>query len=419
MVASGSDHPRVLLAILAKQMERVLPFYLFCIDALDYPKKSIVVYIRTNNNTDRTAELLRAWVTRVRDQYDRIEFDSSDVSEEVERFDVHEWNATRFTVLARIRQESMQRALQNNCDYYFVVDVDNFVKPNTLKDLISTRLPIVAPLLRCTGPYPQYSNFHEKIDDIGYFVNSDEYYWLLERRVKGLCQVPVVHCTYLVRSDVIPRLYYSDNSNRHEYVIFSDSARKSGIKQYLDTRDLYGYLTLEDDASKAMKLLGPQIGTEVLARTKSDKPRIVVCFGLHSSGSTWMFNLIRKICCAQGVAFTSSHQESEKDLPWDAFGSRLMVVKSYAPAPSFRSFNVSSSEPTVITVRDPRDAVVSLMQRFPNTVGKCFDDSLNTIVQSAQSLVALSQLGEIPVFRYEDGFIGSIGLSIASRPFSG
>jgi hypothetical protein len=35
----------------------------------------------------------------------------------------------------------MQCTLQRHCDWYFVVDVDNFIKPNTLLDLVSTRLP--------------------------------------------------------------------------------------------------------------------------------------------------------------------------------------------------------------------------------------------------------------------------------------
>ena len=54
--------PRVLVAILAKQKEPALPLYLECIEALDYPKSSIVLYIRTNNNTDRTEQILRDWV---------------------------------------------------------------------------------------------------------------------------------------------------------------------------------------------------------------------------------------------------------------------------------------------------------------------------------------------------------------------
>ena len=55
---------------------------------------------------------------------------------------------------------------------------------------------------------------------------------------------------------VISRLTYHDGTNRHEYVIFSESARRNGIPQYLDTRDVYGYLTLENDAREAMALFG-------------------------------------------------------------------------------------------------------------------------------------------------------------------
>jgi hypothetical protein len=401
-VTDRPAYPRVLLAILAKQAERVLPFYLFCIEALDYPKASIVLHVRTNNNTDRTADMLRDWIAQVRDQYESIEFDASDISEPIEQFAVHQWNTTRFKILARLRQESMNRALQIGCDYYFVVDVDNFIKPSTLKELVAVGLPIVAPLLRSTGNHPQYSNFHEKIDDHGYFLMSDEYFWLLERRVRGLCQVPVVHCTYLVRSDVISQLSYDDGSDRHEYVIFSESARRGGISQYLDTRDVYGYLTLEDDPSEAMTLLGPQVGTEVIRR-KSNKPRIFGCFGLHSSGSTWMFNLAREICRRRAVDFESCHQESDANLPWHALGSRLIVVKSHAPELNFRSLIAGSGEPAVITVREPRDAVASLMQRFVMS----FAEAIDTVTKSAENLVALSQLRNLPIFRYEAGFIGS------------
>lgn len=395
--------PRVLLAVLAKQKEKVLPFYLFCLEALDYPKSAISLYVRTNNNTDRTADILKDWVARVGDRYAHVDFDDTDVPEAVETFDVHEWNATRFRVLARLRQASMQRALELGCDFYFVVDVDNFIKPHTLTEMIAPRLPIVAPLLRYSDLKRVYSNYHEKIDANGYFLDSEEYYWLLFQRVRGLCQVPVVHCTYLVRSDAIPQLAYDDGSGRHEYVIFSDSARRHGIPQYLDTRDVYGYLTLDEDASDAMKLLGPPIAAHLLATTMSERPRLFVCCGLHSSGSTWLFNLVREICRSQGVPFESLHRESEVNLPWHAFGSRLIVVKSHTIMSGFRTFVAEHPEPVVVTVRDPRDAVVSLMQRFKTS----FDEALKTVAASAESLVALSRLRRVVVFRYEDEFVDS------------
>ena len=238
--------PRVMVAILAKQKEAALPLYLECIEALDYPKSEIVLYIRTNNNTDKTETILRDWVARVGCLYHAVEFDASDVVERVEQYREHEWNATRFSVLGRIRGESMRRACELGCDFYFVADVDNFLRPATLRELVALDLPIAAPLLRSIDPRAFYSNYHAEIDAAGYYRNCDQYEWILNRHLRGIIEMPVVHCTYLVRADVIPDLSYADGSGRHEYVVFSDSARKAGVPQYLDNRQVYGYVTFGD-----------------------------------------------------------------------------------------------------------------------------------------------------------------------------
>lgn len=245
--------PRVLIAILAKQKEPMLPLYLRCIEALDYPKSAIVLYIRTNNNTDRTREILSEWVERVRGQYAEIVMDDRDVVERVERYGVHEWNAERFRVLAAIRQHSLDQALAQGCDYYFTADVDNFVRPGTLRELLALGLPIVAPLLRSVDGGSRYSNYHADIDANGYFQDCPQYEWILGQQLSGVLEVPVVHCTYLIRSDVIPMLRYDDGSDRYEYVVFADSARRAGIPQYFDNRQVYGYLTLESDAAAAAR----------------------------------------------------------------------------------------------------------------------------------------------------------------------
>lgn len=241
--------PRVLLAILAKQKEKALPLYLDCLEALDYPKSSIVLYIRTNNNTDRTEHLLREWVDRVGHRYAGVEFDSSDVSEQVQRFGVHEWNATRFRVLGHIRAVSLRKTFEHDCAYYFVADLDNFLRPCTLRELVAANLPIVAPFLRHADPASYYSNYHADVDRNGYYKESAQYHWILNRWVRGLMELPVIHCTYLLRADILHRLSYQDESGRHEYVVFSESARKASIPQYFDNRQIYGYLTLEEDAA--------------------------------------------------------------------------------------------------------------------------------------------------------------------------
>ena len=254
-------YPRVLLAILARQKEAVLPFYLSCIEALDYPKRSVVVHVRANNSTDGTVAILKEWVGRVGGDYASIEMDTSDVP----GVDAHK--ATSFAVRARLRQESIENAERTGCDFYFVVDADNFIRPGTLKSIVSLNLPIVAPLLRHADQREMYANYHAQIDGWGYHRSCEEYHWFLSQRVKGVCQVPVVHSTYLVRRDVIPELSYDDGSGRHEYVIFSESARKRGVPQYLDNREIYGYLTPDQDAGAAVRRLGPKIAeaTEDLA----------------------------------------------------------------------------------------------------------------------------------------------------------
>lgn len=254
--------PRVLVAILAKQKEPALELYLACIEALDYPKESIVLYIRTNNNTDRTEHLLRECVERVGHLYSAVEIDASDVADRVEQFREHEWNEMRFRVLGRIRNTSLRKTLEHNCDFYFVVDVDNFVRPATLRELVALDLPVVAPLLRSISPGQYYSNYHAEVDANGYYQQCDQYGWVLNRHVRGIIEMPLVHCTYLVRADVLSELSYDDGTSRYEYVIFADSARKAGIVQYMDNRQVYGYITfgdhedhVHDGIERARKLL--------------------------------------------------------------------------------------------------------------------------------------------------------------------
>ena len=62
------------------------------------------------------------------------------------------------------------------CDFYFVADVDNFIRPATLRELVALDLPIAAPLLRSITPERFYSNYHAEIDASGYYKNCDQYY---------------------------------------------------------------------------------------------------------------------------------------------------------------------------------------------------------------------------------------------------
>ncbi len=240
-VPSSADDMPITIAILAKDKAHTLPLFLACIEAQTWPKNKTYIYIRTNNNTDDTVAVLHAWVNKMQSQYLDIFIDDSDIGEKIEHYGQHEWNSTRFKILGKIRQDSIAWALEHN-SHYFVVDCDNFIKPTTLEMLHATQLPIVAPLLRPVDA-SRYANFHAAVDSNGYYAEHAYYDRIAFGAIKGIIEVPVVHCAYFIHRDVLDTMLYDDNSYRYEYVIFSDNARRKGIPQYLDTRQQYGRIT--------------------------------------------------------------------------------------------------------------------------------------------------------------------------------
>ncbi len=235
-----SEAEYVTIAILAKDKAHTLDLYLSCIEAQTWPKECTYLYIRTNNNTDNTAQILRSWLERVKDLYAGIFFDDSDVSEPVQQYGQHEWNSLRFRVLGKIRKDSCEWARAHK-SHYFVADCDNFFHPQVIERLVSSKCPVVAPFM--TAAHSHYANYHCAVDSRGYYADDPEYHEIYHRRKLGIFKVPLVHCTYLIRHEVLDKVCYDDSSHRYEYVIFSDMMRKQAVDQYIDNREVYGRIT--------------------------------------------------------------------------------------------------------------------------------------------------------------------------------
>ena len=256
---------KVLWAVLAKQAEKTLPLYLQCLLNQDYDKKNIVLYIRTNDNTDKTEAILEKFISEHGDKYCSVIYDNSSVDSRLQEFENHDWNAFRFQILGKIRNDSLKLAEENGCDFYFVCDVDNFIVSNTLSNLVSLNLEIVAPMLvnakskearnAGLGGGDLYSNFHCDYDEEGGYVHDSQYDKLITREYRGIHRVRLVHCTYLVRTDVIGEIDYLLNPYNYEYRNFTISAEQNGLPQYLDNRIPYGCLTLVDDPLESEALI--------------------------------------------------------------------------------------------------------------------------------------------------------------------
>ena len=275
--------PTVMLAILARNKAHLLADFLRCVEALDYPKSSIDLYVRTNDNGDDTEPILRAWLAQHGARYRSVDFDHRRPPRAeaiaLEHHDnPHAWATGRLRVLAQIREASLRAAQKLGSDYYFVVDCDNFITPWTLRALIDLRKPIAAPMLETVPRVMRYSNYFCGVDANGYYAEHPEYDDIRWRRRSGVFEVPLVHCTYLIAASALPQLaYHDDGPESMEFVTFARVARTQGIDQWIDNRHGYGELLYFEGEAESTTLqqeieVWKKIREQVMRRVLGDRP---------------------------------------------------------------------------------------------------------------------------------------------------
>ncbi len=127
--------------------------------------------------------------------------------------------------------------------------------------------------------------------------------------------------------------------------------------------------------------------------------QVVATIGLHGSASTWVFNVARELLIAAhgpeqvlAIYADAAGQVPEAD-------GRVLVIKSHHGSPGFDPWLVEMGALALLSVRDPRDAAISMAQRFKAPLANAVR-WLMTDCARMQRLVAAGH----PVFRYEDGF---------------
>ncbi len=132
----------------------------------------------------------------------------------------------------------------------------------------------------------------------------------------------------------------------------------------------------------------------------------VLCAGLFSSGSTWVFNVARQLLRLDtgSSRIVSIYADAISDAQEaDIAEADVLVIKSHQPSATLRALSRLAGMRMLVTVRDPRDAVVSLMTRFEMPLGA----ALPTIMESSRAIAALRARTDALVLRYEDGFTES------------
>lgn len=131
-------------------------------------------------------------------------------------------------------------------------------------------------------------------------------------------------------------------------------------------------------------------------------PRLVVTAGIHGSASTWVFNVVRELMIAalgeDKVASFFAEKIDWLDRP--EVRGRHVVMKSHAGADAGWSTLVwLARAPVLVSVRDPRDAALSMRERF----GVALPEILPAMMADCRLAMRAAQAGHL-VMRYEDGF---------------
>ncbi len=131
-------------------------------------------------------------------------------------------------------------------------------------------------------------------------------------------------------------------------------------------------------------------------------PRLVATIGLHASASTWVFNVVRELMIAGlgEAAIVAVYADTLAELPEEAAReNRHLVIKSHHGSSDLDAWLAAERVQIVLSVRDPRDACISMAQRFKVPLNHTF----GWIVNDCNRLARLAMHG-FPLFRYEDRF---------------
>jgi hypothetical protein len=139
------------------------------------------------------------------------------------------------------------------------------------------------------------------------------------------------------------------------------------------------------------------------AAAEGGAPPLIAAAGLFSSGSTWAFNVLRAVL--QRRLGADGYSSLYADLLADPVlaSGKPTVIKCHQPSAGLAALLGLLKAPVALTIRDPRDAVASLVQRFDQPV----ETAIAQVARSAFALAHLHDRVPATVLRYEDGFSGS------------
>ncbi|KAK2822138.1 hypothetical protein Q5P01_022203 [Channa striata] len=240
--------PTVLITILARNVQHSLPYFLGCIDRLDYPKDRIAIWAAADHSVDNSTAILQEWLKGVQHLYHSLEWRPlGQPSFYADEEGPKHWPDSRFTHVLKLKQAAIRAARRLWADYILFADSDNLLtNPQVLNNLMAENLTLVAPMLESKS---LYSNFWCGITPQGYYRRTPEYIPIRKWEKRGCFAVPMVHSTYLLdlRRRATQALTFHPPHPQYPYYLddimsFAFSARQAGVLMYVCNKEHYGYL---------------------------------------------------------------------------------------------------------------------------------------------------------------------------------
>jgi len=131
-------------------------------------------------------------------------------------------------------------------------------------------------------------------------------------------------------------------------------------------------------------------------------PPLAATIGMHGSASTWVFNIVRELMIAAvGEAnLCALYAENPHELPAEADrAGKFLLIKSHQGSAEMDSWLEANQAMILLSLRDPRDASLSMAQRFNARL----DHAVHWIAQDCNRLMKLAARDHA-MLRFEDRF---------------
>lgn len=138
-----------------------------------------------------------------------------------------------------------------------------------------------------------------------------------------------------------------------------------------------------------------------MPRNGSVPPRVILCAGVKSSGSTWLYNVVIAILKQRHrIGVRAFYADNFAMIPPGTERARFLVIKSHEPSKALVYLMRLTRGTLFVTLREPRDAIASLLTRF----GHSFEGALTETERQSARTVELVEREKVHLFRYESGF---------------